>query len=457
MMNNPFRGRRPATTVLVGLVAGALIAVLLWVSRESPQHGATIEAVHELRIIVAERVPFRFWAHGHGVSRAAETWQAVANVPGRVVERHPGLESGKLVRAGELLLALDDSRYRLAIAEAEAQMASLRAEQAGLDREQENSSRLLQLERESLELSEQELARMEQLVERGSVSRSQRDQQLRATVAQRQAVATLENQLTLMPSRRNRLQAELERAETRLGQAQEDLDDTRFIAPYDLRIDQVGVELHQQVVAGQMLLRGDSIEAAEIEAHLPLSALRRLMGSVLRAEPVQPIASGLDQRLDFAAIDAEVRLAGLDHTHWPARVVRVASGLDPVTRSARIVVLVDRPYDKVAPPRQPALQPGMFLQVSLSAAADQELLAIPAAALHQGEIYLAAEGDRLERRRVTLAFQQGDLAVIEDGLSPGERVIVDDPVPALGGMRLKPRRDRETEQWVRSRAAGGLR
>ncbi|MEX2498090.1 MAG: biotin/lipoyl-binding protein [Wenzhouxiangellaceae bacterium] len=453
-MKNPFAGKRQFIVVAASVTAGIVIAAALVINRQAPTHGAEREAARELRIVVAERVPFRFEARGHGVSRAAEYWQATANVPGRVVERHPDLESGAMVQEGELLVALDPSRYRLAIAEAEAQLASLSADLERLDKEQQNTSRLLELERESLALSEQELSRIERLVEQGSISRSRRDEQVRATVAQRKAVATLENELALVPARRNRLRAELARAETRLGQANEDLVDTRFVAPYDLRIDGVDIELHQQVAAGQKLFRGDSIAAAEIEAHIPLPMLRRLMGSVLRPDASAPEVMDIGERLDFAAINAEARLAGLADVRWPARVTRVASGLDPQTRSVRVVVTVDRPYDNVAPPARPALQPGMYLQVLLSAPAGENLLVVPAAAVHDDEIYIATEDDRLERRRVSVAFRQGDLAVVGGGLSPGERIIVDDPVPALDGMAIRPVRDQAMEDWIRNRAGG---
>jgi len=454
-MKNPFSGKRSFLLVVASLAAGVVIAAVLVLNRQAPLHGAGPPELLELSVIVAERLPFRIEARGHGISRVAEYWQATANVPGRVVERHPELESGMLMREGELLLALDPSRYRLAIAEAEAQMASLSADLERLEKEEQNTSRLLELERESLALSEQELSRIERLVEQGSISRSRRDEQVRATVAQRRAVATLENELALVPARRNRLQAELARAETRLGQANEDLADTRFVAPYDLRIEAVDVELHQQVAAGQKLFRGDGIAAAEIEAHIPLPMLRRLMGSVLRPDAAMSEVMDIGERLDFTAIDAEARLAGLTDVRWPARVTRVASGLDPQTRSVRVVVAVDGPYENVAPPARPALQPGMYLQVLLDAPARENLLVVPAAAVHDGEICIAAEDDRLERRQVSVAFRQGDLAVIGQGLSPGERVIVDDPVPALDGMSIQPARDETMEEWIRTRARGG--
>lgn len=439
--------------VLVGLGAGIVLLVLLVANRQMPGHGEIAPRVPTLSVIEVQPLAFEIEARGHGVTRPAETWQAVASVAGRVVERHPDLESGKLVREGTLLLALDPTRYELAIAEAKAELASLSAEQSQLDIEEQNTSRLLALERERLTLAEQELARIERLVEQGSVSRSRRDEQRRATVAQRQAVAALENQLALLPSRRDTLKAQMARAGTRLEQAREDLADTRFVAPYDLRLGEVEVELHQHAAVGQKLFRADSIEAAEIETHVPLPMLRRLMGNVLRDAPPSD-ALDIGERLDFSAINAQVRLAGFDAIRWPARVTRVSSGLDPVTRTARVVVTVDEPYARLAPPDRPALQPGMYVQVRLAVTSREPLLVIPATAVHAGEVYRVSEDDRLKRVAVTVAFEQHDLAVIGEGLSPGDRVIVDDPVPALAGMALNPRRDTALEQQLQARARG---
>jgi RND family efflux transporter MFP subunit len=446
-----FKNKGRSLLILIGLLIGVGLAVLFIVNRQSPMHGATEPDVPVLTVITVQPLDFQLEARGYGVSRAANTWQAIATVPGRVVKRHPDLEDGTLVRKGTLLLVLDPSRYELAIAEAEAELASLFAEQSQLGTEKDNTQRLLKLERERLTLSEQELSRIERLAASATVSRSQRDEQLRATVAQRQAVALLENQLALLPTRRKYLQAQLERAAIRLEQARQDLTDTFFEAPYDLRVGEVDIDLHQHAAVGRRLFQADSIEAAEIETHIPLPMLRRLMGSVVRPEPSVD-ALDIGELLDFSAIEAEVRLAGAQDIRWRARLTRVASGLDPITRTARVVVTVDAPYDKVAPPERPALQPGMYVQVRLTAMSREPLLVVPAAAVRDNEVYRVRDGDRLERRPVSVAFEQNDLAVINKGLSPGDLVIVDDPAPVLDGMALKPQRDEWLERRLRAQA-----
>jgi RND family efflux transporter MFP subunit len=451
-----FRRVRPAFTILAGLVAGVGLIALFVVNRQVPTHDETAPMVPTLAVIEVQPAAFRLEARGHGVARPAETWQAIANVAGRVVERHPDLASGTLLPAGTLLLALDPSRYRLAIASAEAELAGLAAERSQLDTEEKTTRLLLELERERLALAEQELSRFEQLAPSGAVSQSRLDEQRRATLAQRQAVATLDNQRRLIPSRRHRLDAQAEQTATRLDQARRDLEDTRFVAPYDLRLGEVEAEMHQNVSVGQRLFQADSIEAAEIEARIPITMLRRLMMAVphpMRREG----ALDIGEWLDFPAIRAEVFLVGVEGVTWPGRVTRVASGLDPDTRTARVVVMVDAPYRGAEPPLRPILQRDMYVRVRLSAESPAPLLVVPAAAVHQGEVYVVDAHDRLERRRVEVAFTQRDLAVIREGLAPGERVIVDDPAPALGGMRLVPRRDDALALRLRQIAAGELR
>ncbi|UYG03973.1 efflux RND transporter periplasmic adaptor subunit [Halomonas sp. LR3S48] len=452
-MTRPTRRLGRALVVFAGVAVGAALLVLFVANRQAPERSEASVTPTSVAFIEARPLAFRLEARGHGVARPAETWQAIANVSGRIVERHPGLENGSLLAEGSLLVALDPSRYELAIAEAEAELASLRAELAQLETEADNARRLLELERERLSLAERELARIERLAESGSVSTSQRDEQRRSTLAQRQAVASLENTLALMPSRSDVLAAQRERAAARLGQARRDLEDTRFLAPYDLRLGEVAVEQHQFVATGQRLFEADSLAAAEVEAHIPLAMMRRLLAGVVPDEPPRS-ALELSERLELANIEAEVALVGAEGVGWTGRLVRVASGLDPATRTVRAVVRVADPYQDVLPPDRPPLQRDMYTRVRLSTPSREPLLVVPASAVHQGELYLVDDEDRLVRRDVDVSFEQGGMAVIAAGLVPGERVVVTGLASAIQGMALAPRRDAALERQLAEQAAG---
>lgn len=454
-MNNFIKRRGRGLLVALGLLLGIGLLAIFILTRQAPQRDSTALTAPTMGVIEVQSLPFQVEARGHGIARPTRTWQAIANVPGRVVYRNPRLDDGVLLPAETLLLEIDPSRYQLAEAEALGELASLAAEQAQLDMTAENTQRLLALEQARLKLAEQELARFQRLAKSGSVSQSRRDEEERATLAQREMVQSLRNQLQLIPSSRQRLEAQIERANTRLAQAHQDIKDTRFVAPFDLRLAAVEAELHQYVNAGQRLFQADGIASAEIVAQVPLTMLLRLMKAPKQPN-VKAGALDLGERLDFSVIDAQVSLVAGAGVQWPARVVRIARGLNPDTRAAQVVVEVDEPYRSASPPQRPVLQPDMYVQVRLSAQLPEPQLVIPATAVHQGEVYLLDEQQRLQRRAVEVAFEQHDMAVISKGLNGGETLIIDDLSPAINGMLVKPLRNAAIEQQLQQHAMGEL-
>jgi len=118
------------------------------------------------------------------------------------------------------------------------------------------------------------------------------------------------------------------------------------------------------------------------------------------------------------------------------------------------VVRVAHPYRDARPPDRPPLQRDMYVRARLTAASPSPRLAIPASAVHQGEVWLVDDEQHLARREVGVAFTQGNLAIIGTGLAPGERVVVDDLPAAIAGMALAPRRDAALEARLAEQARG---
>ncbi|BAZ95184.1 efflux transporter [Thiohalobacter thiocyanaticus] len=434
------------------LVIGVAFIILMVNLKPPPAQQPGDDALRTVRVIEAEALPYRVEARGFGSVTPARSWRAVAAVGGRIVYRHPELESGNLIETGTRLLEIDPTRYELAVAAAAAELAAIETEIRQLEQERENTADLLALERQRLELAEQELDRVERLARTGALSQTRRDEQTRATLAQRQAVQSLDNRLRLIPSQLDYLRARRDGAQTALERAREDLADTRFTAPYDIRVHQAEVELHQQVRSGELLFIADGIETAEVEVQVPIPQLRQLLGA---AElPADPVALELAERLGFDTIAAELRLSAAPLVRWPARVSRIAGALDPKTRTVPVVLTVTAPYRNADPPRQPPLVRGMYVEAVMAAPAAAPRILVPLAAVHQGEVHVADAGDRLRRRPVELLLSQRDLAVIAAGLAPGERVILDDLAPAIEGMRLRVEPDPEARRALAERAAG---
>lgn len=440
----------------IGLAAGLAIAFALITIAEGPDRRGTSPEAQAVRFIRVTPVDFKVHVRGYGVAQPAETWTATATVPGRVVRRHPDLASGNLIEAGTELLRIDPSRYQLAVEEARAELGTLVAELGQLDTEADNTEQLLALERRALDLAAKEMDRLDSLYNSGDVSATRRDEQRRATVQQRQAVRALENELALIPFRRQRLEGRIDQVNARLSQAREDLEDTRFVAPFDLRVRNVAVERNDHAASGQQLFRADSIATAEVVAHVPVTMVRRLVGRLPRSGRNES-GMGALPAVDLGEASAEVHLVGAEDVVWRGRITRIADGLDPRSRTVRVVVAVDEPYVAANPPERPPLVRDMYVQVRLASRASERRLVVPAAAVHQGEVYLVNGNDRLERRSVRVAFTQHDAAVISAGLEPGDRVIVDDPTPAIGGMPLMPHRDEALERRLGETAAGAAR
>ncbi|GAA6199850.1 acriflavin resistance protein [Aquicoccus sp. SU-CL01552] len=387
------------------------------------------------RTMIASAEPVRTVVRGYGNVQAARSWEAVSEVAGTIVWRHPDLETGNMLEEGTAALKIDPSAYELAVAQAEADLSTLQADVAQIAIDETNTRRLLALEQNRLDLAESELNRIRDLRERGVAAQSALDSQERATLTVRRAVGELQNTLALIPSRRHRLDAQMARTTAILARARRDLEMTEITVPFDLRIGKVHVERHQFVAAGQPLITADDVGQVEITAQIPVASFRRLLGREATDQPMSP--SDLPDR--FAGVSVEVTLVSDDQQAWAGRLVRVENALDPQARSVPAVVVVDDPYAGVNPPDRLPLVPNMYVELTLTGPVVATQVTLPDSAVHEGGIvYLRDGAGRLELRRVSVGWLQSGTAIILDGVFPGEEVILDDLVPAVPGMIVVP-------------------
>ncbi len=384
---------------------------------------------------MAQAGPVRAVVRGFGNVQAARSWEAISEVSGAIIWRHPDLDTGNLLREGTKVLKIDPTAYELQVAQAEADLAALDAEAAQLDIDATNTERLLALEQDRLDLAETELARVRDLVERGVSSQSGLDGQERATLQVRRTTVELQNALDLIPTRRKKLDAQMARTTAILARARRDLGKTDIVVPVDLRVGTVHVEQHQFVTAGQPLVTADDVSQAQITAQIPLMSFRRLMGG---GGAGSALSLG-DMPTRFNGISAEVRLVSDPSQTWTGRLVRVESALDPQARSAPAVIVVDDPYANTNPPLHLPLVPNMYAEVILTGPVISTSVKVPGSAVHGGDlVYLRDADGRLELREVSVAWRQDGQAVLSGGIAPGEEVILGDLVPAIPGMIVTP-------------------
>jgi len=427
-----------AFRLLPPIALGVAAAAWFISHAEPPARVDDAERSIAARTMIASAEPVRTVVRGYGNVHAARSWEAVSEVAGTIVWRHPDLETGNMLRAGTTVLRIDPSAYDLAVAQAEADLATLQADVAQIVVDEANARRLLSLEQNRLDLAESELTRIRDLRERGVAAQSALDSQERATLTVRRAVGELQNTLALIPSRRHRRDAQMARTTAILARARRDLEKTEITVPFDVRIGKVHVERHQFVAAGQPLITADDINQAEITAQIPIASFRRLLGSETTDQPMSP--SGLPER--FVGVSVEVTLVSDDQQAWAGRLMRVENALDPQARSVPAVVVVDDPYAGVNPPDRLPLVPNMYVELTLTGPVVATQVTLPDSAVHEGGIvYLRDGAGRLELRRVSAGWLQSGNAIISDGVLPGEEVVLDDLVPAIPGMIVVPVED----------------
>ena len=420
--------------ILPPLAIGIGAAVWLVSTANPPAKTDQRERVVAARTIRAEARPITPIARGYGTVRAAQNWQAVAEVAGAVTFRHPELETGNMITAGTRVLEIDPSRHETTLREVQADLSALDAEAQQIAQEAENTRLILEIEKDRLALAESDLARVRTLAEQGTVPQARLDEQTRATLLLRRAVQELENTLALIPVRRARLDAQIARAHAAEMRAERDLRMTRIETPFDLRVGDVHVEQHQFVSAGQSLVSADGVAQAEIVAQMSLDSFPRLMGAAA-PEGVRFDASKRDEILK--TITADVKLVSDPDQVWQGRVIRVENGLDPQARSVPAVIAVNAPYEGANPPARLPLVPNMYVEVTLTAPAGEPVIVLPAQAVHGGDtVYLRDADGRLDLRKVTVAWTQSGESVILEGITAGDEVILDDIVPALPGLRV---------------------
>jgi multidrug efflux pump subunit AcrA (membrane-fusion protein) len=158
--------------------------------------------------------------------------------------------------------------------------------------------------------------------------------------------------------------------------------------------------------------------------------------------------------LESMNLRARVRLVGgMQSAVWEGRVVRFSESIDPTRRTLGVVVAIDNPYDQIIPGERPPLLKGMFTAVELMSPSRDALL-VPLKAIHQGRVYIADADNKLEIRPVSVRVQQGDIALVGKGLAEDEKLVINDLVPVIEGMPLKPVVDESFAEQFRNKANG---
>lgn len=415
-----------------GIVVGVAILVLSILLKPSP----TLEpSFDNARLVSVEPLILKQTAPniiGFGRIAPKHSWQAISEVTGKVLYRHPELESGGLLSAGTLVLEIEPLQYELKQAQALANVNSTYAQLTRLEQEQKNLNASLEIENEKLKLVNQEYQRKLSLKQKSLISSSDIEGQKQNLLAQKKLVQDLTSALKLLPDDKKVAQAQLQVNQSLLKDAQRQLKNTRLILPFDARISEVNIEQAQAVSVGSVLFEAYQLGTVEVKAELSLQDAETLMLTIHDLPKKNDLPD-----IESLGLTANIELQMGEKVHkWPAKLMRISGSIN--TEQATIGFYLEVAQNIKQPDLQsrPPLTKGMFVSANIQGFHSSEFV-IPEKALHGKQVYIMDENKQLSLRNVQVKFRSKQGVAITGDIKEKELLILNDLIPAIPGMSLK--------------------
>jgi RND family efflux transporter MFP subunit len=370
------------------LVVGGVIAVAMVKSRAPVPTRPTVEYAPLVRVVEAQPQELRLKVNTQGTVKARTETNLVAEVAGTIIKVSRGFNSGGFFEKGNVLLEIDPSDYRVAVATAEGSLAQAKVR--------------LETEEAQAEVAREEWAQL------GTGGDS--------------PLATRELQL-------QEAKAALAAAEAMLEKASRDLARTKVRAPFAGRIRAKLADLGEYVAPGVPVASVYSVDFAEVRLPVPDADLAFLdLPMDYRGAAAQEPGPEVVLYADFA---------GQRHS-WNGRIVRVEGEIDRASRMVNVVAQVEDPYGKHGGDDPLPLAVGMFVEAEIMGSLVANAMVVPRTALRGERVLVVDEEDRLRFRDVDVLRVDRGFAVIVGGLGAGDRVCVSTLEAVSDGMKVRP-------------------
>jgi multidrug efflux pump subunit AcrA (membrane-fusion protein) len=416
--------------VFPGIILGALVLFVAITLKPSPKLQENYDKARLVDVMVLTKQNSAPQIIGYGRVSPKNTWQGIAEVKGKIIYRHPDLESGRLIPKGTLVLKIDPLEYQLKIAQAEANLNSSKVQLGRIDQEEQNINASLSIEQQKLTLTGQEYKRKSSLKQKNLISNSDLENEKKLFLAQRNLIQELTSRLELLPDDKKVIQAQISVNQALLADTHRQLENTRFTLPFDARIANVNIEQAQAVSVGAILFEAYQPGIMEIKAEMSLQDADTLRDSIPPSFNAQ-LAS--IEKLNF---NASVELLIGDSTHrWPAKLTRIAEKINPDQATLGFYLEVKQDVKKLELSNTP-LTKGMFVTAKVRGVGSLHFV-VPEKALHGEHIYIMDEQNKLQIKPVTIIFRNAQGVAISGEIKAFDQLILNDLIPAIAGMSLK--------------------
>ncbi|WP_449554324.1 efflux RND transporter periplasmic adaptor subunit [Lelliottia amnigena] len=311
------------------------------------------------------------WDSFNGRIEAVESVQLRPRVSGYIDKVN--YTDGQEVKKGEVLFTIDDRTYRAALEQAQASLARAKTQAS---------------------LAQSEANRTDKLINTHLVSREEWEQ--------RRSAAT-------------QAQADIRAAQAAVDTAQLNLDFTKVIAPIDGRASRA------LITSGNLVTTGDS---ASVLTTLVSQKTVYVYFDVDESTYLhyQNLArSGQGASSNHMALPVEIGLTGEDGYPHQGKVDFLDNQLTASTGTIRMRALLDN--------AQRQFTPGLFARVRLPGSAEFNATLIDDKAVLTDQdrkyVYIVDKEGKAQRRDITPGRLAAGLRIVQRGLNPGDKVIVD--------------------------------
>lgn len=427
---------------------GLIILVILVKSKPAPQVKNGIEFAPLVNVEKAKVRKLQMSMEGYGRAYSKESWQAVAEVSGRVIYRHPDLEKGRMLTAGTVVLKIDPVDYQLKLAQAKSDLNSAIADADRIALNKNKQTLSLELEKNRLDILEKEYKRKKGLLGKGSISRSSVDKEQSNVFAQQEKVLDLETSLKLIPNDIDVAQARIQVNQSRVKEAERKLAKTNIVIPFDARITQVKAVLEQVINQQSVLLEANHIGAMEINAQFAMTDMKQF----IRQTVDTPLSQG-DEFPDIKRLKLQANItlySGDESLQWSGSVTRVSDSIDPQGNTVGLIVEMENDWKNFDPINNTPVMNDMFLEVKVMGRV-KEVLSIPTEAIHGKSVFIV-EGDTLRKKPVAILFESGRYTAVElkstGSISINDLVITTDLLPAIDNMKVRTLIEQKEKQQM---------